>query len=201
LFPEAVWHGDRNIKKIYLTFDDGPIPVVTDYILDILKDFDVKATFFLVGENVKRNPLLFERLITEEHCIGNHTYNHIDGWKVNERVYLENIRLCSEVFKQSGWNVHPKIFRPPYGKIRKRTLNKIKHEYKVIMWDVLSYDFSNKVDSNECLYKSLKYTKNGSIIIFHDNVKSFEKIKFVISKYISSLKDFNYEFGKISDIF
>jgi peptidoglycan/xylan/chitin deacetylase (PgdA/CDA1 family) len=186
---------------VYLTFDDGPIPVVTEYILDLLLDLKVKATFFLVGENVTNNPKVFERLLNEGHCIGNHTYNHMNGWRTDERQYLENIRSCTEIFKQSGFKSDYMFFRPPYGMIRRNTLKKIKNEYKVIMWDVLSYDFSNKVSPEKCLYKSLKYTKNGSIIIFHDNIKAYEKLKFVILQYILTLKDNNYEFCKIDEIF
>ena len=201
LYPEAVWHGARDNKRVYLTFDDGPIPIVTDYILDLLSDLNIKATFFCVGENVKNNPESFKRIIRDGHCIGNHTYNHLNGWKVEEQLYLENIKLCDDIFKEFGYKDNYKLFRPPYGKIRRKVLKKLKDNHKVIMWDVLSYDFANNVSIEKCLIKSLRYTQNGSIIIFHDSKKTFEKIKFVISQYVKSLMDKNYEFCRIDQIF
>jgi len=201
LYPEAIWHGDRDNKRVYLTFDDGPIPVVTDYLLDLLNDLNIKATFFCVGENVKNNPESFKRIIRDGHCVGNHTYNHLNGWKVDEQLYLENIKLCDEIFKNTGLINDYKLFRPPYGKIRRKTLKKLKEDYRVIMWDVLSYDFAYKISIEKCLSKSLQYTQKGSIVIFHDSKKTFEKIKFVISQYVTSLMDKNYEFCRIDQIF
>lgn len=200
VYPEAVWHGYRSSRKVYLSFDDGPNPGVTDYVLDVLRDFQVKATFFLVGENVQRNLKTFERLISEGHCIGNHTHNHLNGWKVPEQKYLRNIDLCQNMLKTSGWTSDVLLFRPPYGKICKKTLRKVREKYEVIMWDVLSYDFSDSIDSAECLKQSLNHTENGSIIIFHDSEKTYEKIKNVISQYVSSLLDEGYEFQKISEL-
>jgi peptidoglycan/xylan/chitin deacetylase (PgdA/CDA1 family) len=201
LYPEAVWHGKRDKKRIYLTFDDGPVPIVTEYILDLLAEHKIKATFFCVGENVVKNPEIFVRIIKEGHDVGNHTHNHLNGWRVKEQEYINNIKLCEEAFQQLGYNSNIPLFRPPYGKIRKKTLKKIGEDYKTIMWDVLSYDFSYKVSIQKCLSKSSKYTKNGSIIIFHDSIKSFDKIKLVISQYIKYMKEKNYEFHIISDIF
>ena len=201
LYPKAVWHGRRDQKQVYLTFDDGPLPVVTDYILDLLSEHEIKATFFCVGENITKSPETFLRLINEGHCIGNHTHNHLNGWRVNEQEYIDNIKLCTDVIRQLGYKCDIPLFRPPYGKIRRKTLSKIRKDYKVIMWDVLSYDFSYKVSIQKCLNKSIKYTKNGSIIIFHDSNKTFDRIKFVISQYILSLKEKNYEFRTIDEIF
>ena len=201
LYPEALWHGDRKKKKIYLTFDDGPVPEVSDYILDVLSDQDVKATFFCVGDNIKKYPEVFKRIIDEEHGIGNHTFNHLNGWKVSEDDYLKNIQLCDEVINNNSLTGPIKLFRPPYGKIRKKILKRIRNEYKIIMWDVLSYDFSAKVTAEKCLEKSLKYTRNGSIIIFHDSKKSFEKNKLIISQYIQHFKNKNYDFCKIEDLY
>ena len=200
-YPEAIWHGDRSKKYIYLTFDDGPVPRVTEYILDLLSDLTVKASFFCVGENVKYHPKIFNRMIQDGHGIGNHTFNHLNGWITCEREYMENIQMCADILRQSGHQGNPLYFRPPYGRIRKNIIKKIKAAYKIIMWDVLSYDFSSKVSPETCFQKSLRHTKNGSIIVFHDCIKTFEKIKFVISQYIMYLKDKNYEFHTIDDIF
>ena len=201
LYPAAIWHGDRKKKKIYLTFDDGPVPDVTDHILDVLSDLDVKATFFCVGDNIKKYPEVFKRIIEEKHGIGNHTFNHLNGWEESEENYLKNIQLCEEVINHNSGIDQIKLFRPPYGKIRRKTLKKIKNEYKIIMWDVLSYDFSPRVTADRCLEKSIKYTRNGSIIIFHDSIRTFEKNKLIISQYIRHLKSNNYEFCKIEDIY
>ena len=201
LYPDALWHGDRDSKKIYLTFDDGPVPGITDYILDVLSDLDVKATFFCVGENIKKTPGVFKRIIEEGHGIGNHTFNHLNGWAVNEEEYLKNIQLCDEVINFYRGKDHIRLFRPPYGKIRRKILKKIRHDYKVIMWDVLSYDFSPDVTAERSLTRSLRYTRNGSIIIFHDSLKTFEKLKLIISQYILHFKNKNYEFCNIEDIY
>jgi peptidoglycan/xylan/chitin deacetylase (PgdA/CDA1 family) len=201
LYPGAIWHGDRNKKQIYLTFDDGPVPMVTDYILDVLGEHDVKATFFCVGENVGRHPGAFRRIIREGHGIGNHTFNHLDGWKVSEKDYLENVQRCSRIIRQQGYPEDLLLFRPPYGKIRRGTLRKLTDNYRVIMWDVLSYDFSNKVSPEKGLGKSIQHTQNGTIIIFHDSMKTLGKIKFMISQYILAMKENNYEFCTLTDMF
>ena len=201
LYPDALWHGDRKRKKIYLTFDDGPVPGITDYILDVLSALEVKATFFCVGDNIKKYPEVFKRIVNEKHGVGNHTFNHLNGWKVSEDDYLKNIQLCDEVIGNNSQIGPIKLFRPPYGKIPIRVLKKIRDEYKIIMWDVLSYDFSGKVKAEKCLEKSLRYTENGSIIIFHDSKKSTEKTKLIISQYIQYFKNKNYDFCKIEDIY
>ena len=201
LYPEALWHGDREKKKIYLTFDDGPIPGVTDYILDVLAELDVKATFFCVGENIKKYPGVFKRIVDEKHGIGNHTFNHLNGWAVNEVEYLKNIQFCDEVIRHYRGKEHIRLFRPPYGKIRRKTLKKIRDDYKVIMWDVLSYDFSPDVTAERSFDRSSRYTRNGSIIIFHDSHKTFEKLKLIISQYILYFKNRKYEFCNIEDIY
>jgi peptidoglycan/xylan/chitin deacetylase (PgdA/CDA1 family) len=201
LYPEAVWHGARDKNHVYLTFDDGPVRGVTEFILDLLSELKIKASFFCVGENVDKNPELFQRIIYEGHSVGNHTYNHLNGWQVKEEDYIKNIRLCTDTFHKLGYKRDIHLFRPPYGKIRRKTLRKINGTYKIIMWDVLSYDFSSKVQMNTCLHKSIRYTKNGSIIIFHDSKKTFDKIKLVISQYVNVVRDMNYEFHIIDDIF
>ena len=201
LYPQALWHGDRDKKKIYLTFDDGPVPGVTDYILDVLSELDVKATFFCVGENIKKNPEVFKRIVQEKHGIGNHTFNHLNGWATRDEDYLRNIQLCDDMIRHYAAEDHIKLFRPPYGKIRRKILKKIRQDYKVIMWDVLSYDFSPDISAGKSLYKSSKHTRNGSIIIFHDSNKTFEKLKLIISQYILYFKNKNYEFCNIEDIY
>jgi peptidoglycan/xylan/chitin deacetylase (PgdA/CDA1 family) len=192
-----VWRGDRNRKVIYLTFDDGPVRGVTDLLLDILKKQDIKATFFCVGENIDKNPDLFHRIIREGHAAGNHTYHHLDGWKSRENVYLADIQKCKETMIRYGYSSGPGIFRPPYGRLKKKTIRKIGKEYRIIMWDVLSYDFSTCLDRNTILKKSIGYTEGGSIIIFHDSEKTKRTIPFLISQYIDHFIGHNYEFSTI----
>lgn len=201
LYPEATWHADRAEKKIFLTFDDGPVPGVTDHILSVLSEHNVRATFFCVGENIVKHPDTFQKILQEGHAVGNHTYNHLNGWKVGEEAYIENIRRCDEVINDAGYTGQYRLFRPPYGRIKRKTLRKLTNRYKVIMWDVLSYDFSHRIDAGTSLAKSIQYTRNGSIIIFHDSAKAFVKNKLIISQYIRYFKDKKYEFCNINELF
>lgn len=201
LYPNAIWHGDRGKKQIFLTFDDGPVPGITDYVLDVLSEYKVKATFFCVGENVTKHPSTFERLVREGHAVGNHTYNHLDGWRVNLQVYLDNINHCRDSIINHGYSSDYFLFRPPYGKIKMGLSNRIVNNFKIIMWDVLTYDFSPNISAERCLKESIKHTRNGSIVLFHDSRKTIHKLKIVIPKYIAYFLDRNYEFCRIDDLF
>lgn len=199
-YPQAIWNGSRSKKKIFLTFDDGPIPEVTDYVLDVLSNFNIKATFFCVGENVIKYPSTFKRLIQEGHTIGNHTYNHLDGWQISLDKYLENIYLCRDAMVENGLSPGTFFFRPPYGKLKIGLNKNLESNFKIIMWDVLAYDFSPNINSDRCLKESIKNTQNGSIVLFHDSLKTIEKLKFIIPEYIAYFLDKNYEFCKIDDL-
>jgi peptidoglycan-N-acetylglucosamine deacetylase len=198
LFPKYTWKLINGEKKIYLTFDDGPIPEVTEWVLDILKQENIKATFFCIGDNIKKHPEIFKRIISENHTIGNHTFNHLNGWKKTSTEYIENIQLCEEeILKHT--NLKPKLFRPPYGKIKKAQTSLLqKIGYKTIMWDVLSYDFDINLNPEECLSKILKNTENGSIIVFHDSIKATKNLKIVLPKAIQLLKKEGFIFDKIN---
>ena len=164
-------------NDLYLSFDDGPDPDTTPIILDILDRYKVKATFFCVGENVERYPEIFAGIKGKGHAVGNHTYNHLKGWETSTKTYLENVEKCSRV-------VESKLFRPPYGKMKHSQRRVLKDNYKIIMWSVLSRDYDARVRKETCLKKSLKYTKPGAIIVFHDHKKSIEKVKWVLPKYL-----------------
>lgn len=189
-YKGSLWRMEKTQPVIYLTFDDGPIPELTPWVLDVLKQYQVKATFFCVGENISKNPELFERLKEEGHQVGNHTFNHIKGWKVNKSKYLNNIEKCQALTKTN-------LFRPPYGRIKKSQFNVILKDYQVVFWDVLSYDYDSLITPKKCLDNSIKYTRNGSIIVFHDNIKAQKNLKFALPHYIEHFLKLNYKFATL----
>lgn len=194
-------------KTIYLTFDDGPTPEITEWTLNTLKDYNAKATFFCIGKNVKNHPDIFKWVVEDGHYIGNHTYNHLNGWKTDNAIYLENVLEAKKNIETSVANLDPSLlthdskllFRPPYGKIRSsQTKQLIKKGYKIIMWDVLSADFDQSISSKKCLNNVLKNTKNGSIIVFHDSVKAEKHLKFVLPKVLEYFSKKGYQFNSIA---
>ncbi|MES2545784.1 MAG: polysaccharide deacetylase family protein [Bacteroidota bacterium] len=192
IFSDYVWEIPNNEKKIYLTFDDGPTPEITEWVLEQLKEYNAKATFFCIGNNIKNNPTLFNSIIEEEHSIGNHTFNHLNGWKTRKKPYLENSDLCTSTITEHHKlkTLNRKLFRPPYGKIKTsqaRELNK--SGYKIIMWDVLSADFDQKITPEQCLKNVLQNTTSGSIIVFHDSIKAYPNLKYVLPKALAFFKE------------
>lgn len=173
---------------IYLTFDDGPIEGLTPWVLDTLKHYGIKATFFCVGENIERNRSVFQRVLDEGHQVGNHTYNHVKGWKFDTDAYLENVEKCEIL-------LNTKLFRPPYGRIKRSQFLKLASTYRVVFWDVLSYDYDKFVSPEACLENSIRYTRPGSIIVFHDNVKAQKNLKFALPRYIEHFLELNYKFA------
>ena len=189
-YKGSLWRMDKAQPVIYLTFDDGPITELTPWVLDVLKQYQVKATFFCVGENVSKNPDIFERIKSEGHQVGNHTYNHVKGWKVSKSQYLENIEKCQVLTKTN-------LFRPPYGRIKKSQFKTLLKDYQVVFWDVLSYDYDGLMTPKKCLDNSISYTRNGSIIVFHDNVKAQKNLKFALPHYIEHFLKLNYKFATL----
>lgn len=180
----------RHEKKVYLTFDDGPIPEITPFILDILKKYQAKATFFCVGENIKKNPHLFQRILDEGHQVGNHTHNHLKGWETNDEQYLANVAKCQELTQTD-------LFRPPYARATKSQLRQLYKEYRVIMWDIMSGDFDPNLSPQKCLENVLPNIKNGSVIIFHDNIKAIPRVEYVLPKTIEFLLKNHYQLSRI----
>ena len=194
VFPSLTWNKSRHARCIYLTFDDGPIPIVTPFVLNILRQYNAKATFFCIGDNVRKHPDVFEQVKNEGHRVGNHTYNHLRGWKADNKTYLDNILKTDEL-------VHTNIFRPPYGKIKSsqiRLLKKVKPELKIIMWDVLSADFDIDVKPEACLQNVLKHTENGSIVLFHDSLKAYDRLEYTLPRAMEVWSREGYEFGVLS---
>jgi peptidoglycan-N-acetylglucosamine deacetylase len=185
-----IWRFDVPDKTIFLTFDDGPIPALTPWVLDKLRQFQAKATFFCVGDNVTRYPEIFAEIINQGHSVGNHTFHHLNGWKVKDEDYIDDIKKCSDLVDSS-------LFRPPYGKIKRSQFRALKHDYRVLMWSVLSMDYDKKVSPGECLDISKKYSKAGSIIVFHDNVKAEANIRFALPQYLEHFSNKGYKFSQI----
>ena len=198
IFNNLVWDVPNSENKIYLTFDDGPIPEVTEWVLDILKSEGIKATFFCIGDNIKKHPNVYKRILAEGHQTGNHTFNHLNGWKTENRHYIENFKLCeTEHLKLNTENSF--LFRPPYGKIKPSQSKAIRNlGYKIIMWDVLSYDFDSTISTEKCLENVISNTEQGSIIVFHDSLKAEKNLKYALPKAIQILKDKGFVFDVIS---
>lgn len=188
IYRDAVWFLPNSENKIYLTFDDGPVTDITSKCLDILKEHNVRATFFCVGENIEKNPELFDRLLKEGHAVGNHSYNHLKGWKTDNQTYYDNIEKCEKITKSN-------LLRPPYGKIKRSQIKHLRDKYKIIMWDVLSADFDPKVSVDQCIDNLVHNTETGSIIVMHDNEKCGNKMLEALPEVIKKLnaKGFNFD--------
>jgi peptidoglycan/xylan/chitin deacetylase (PgdA/CDA1 family) len=189
-YPSLTWNKARSEKAIYLTFDDGPIPDVTDFVLKTLREQNVKATFFCIGDNIQKHPEVFKQLLTDGHQVGNHTFNHLKGWKTDDNTYLENFELCQKL-------TCSQLFRPPYGRIKKSQVKDIRRRYPamdIIMWDVLTGDFDLALSPEACYQNVVKHTENGSIIVFHDSLKAFERLQYALPKCIEYFKAKGYQF-------
>ena len=199
LFSNYVWDLPNTQNKIYLTFDDGPTPEITEWVLEELKKHNVKATFFCIGNNIQKHPDLFQKVINEGHVIGNHTYDHMNGWKTETKTYLENIRLCEKQIQKSLIeNLQSKIFRPPYGKIKTAQAKIVRRlGYKIIMWDVLSADFDQTITPEKCLENVISNVKSGSVIVFHDSIKASHNLKYVLPETLNFLKEKGFLFDVI----
>lgn len=200
LYPECLWKVDTKKKVLYLTFDDGPIPEITPFVLDELKKYKAKATFFCIGRNIEANPELFKRIQTEGHSIGNHTYNHLSGWKHVNKKYFTDIGDCQEVLDRlnpkSGIR-NPTLFRPPYGKLKPSQYKALKDRYRIVMWDILTMDYSPQISKQRVLNNVMKYATEGSIIVFHDSLKAKAKVEYALPKVLQHFSDKGYKFATI----
>lgn len=200
MFSNYVWDiTATNDKILYLTFDDGPTPEITNWTLNTLKEYNAKATFFCIGNNIEKHPDIFKNIIEEGHAIGNHTQNHIKGWKTNTEDYLTNIveaeKIIIKYIQNSEFRIQ-NLFRPPYGQISPKQGKKlIELGYKIIMWDVLSFDWDKNVDKETCLKNVTSNAVNGSIIVFHDSIKASKNMKYALPKVLDyfTKKGFNFE--------
>ena len=185
-------------KKVYLSFDDGPTPSITNFVLNALNKADAKATFFCIGKNIANEPSIFHEILTANHGIGNHTQNHANGWKTSTINYLQEIESCENEILQRGYKYDGKpLFRPPYGKITRRQINAVKTKYRIMMWSILAYDWLPEKNENQCLKNVTSHLKNNAIIVMHDSVKASINIKKTLPPLLQIIKDNGYEFGLI----
>lgn len=193
LYPNFVWRKPTQEKVIYLTFDDGPIPEVTEFVLETLANFNAKATFFCIGNNIQKHPDIFQKVINDGHAIGNHTFNHLKGWATDDKIYFDNIAQCKDEMVSSG--VTTNLFRPPYGRIKRSQSKMLLCDYQIVMWDVLSGDFSQNLSPKTVLVKTLKHTESGSIVLFHDSIKANENMSYALPRFLEhfSSKGFRFE--------
>ena len=194
LYPQLIWDSDKRDRTIYLTFDDGPIPIVTPFVLNILEQYKAKATFFCIGDNANKHTDIFEKVKTAGHTIGNHTFNHLKGWDTADDVYVQNFAKADEL-------LHTPLFRPPYGRIKRSQIKLLKQQQlnlKIIMWDVLSGDFDTTLTPEKCLQNVTMNAGNGSIVLFHDSQKAFEKVVYALPRVLEYFGGKGYRFEKIA---
>jgi len=205
-YPSLLWNKSRTEKVIYLTFDDGPIPNVTDFVLKTLKAFHAKATFFCIGDNIVKHPEVYAKVINDGHAIGNHTFNHLKGWKTDDETYLQNTLKCQQLTQTN-------LFRPPYGRIKKsqiRILQSLVPSLKsdsrlqtpdsklnIVMWDVLSGDFDINLSPEKCYQNVINHTENGSIIVFHDSLKAFDRLEYALPRVLKYFTDKGFTFSTL----
>jgi peptidoglycan/xylan/chitin deacetylase (PgdA/CDA1 family) len=191
LYNNLIWDINSPTRSIYLTFDDGPIPIVTPFVLNILKHYNARATFFCIGDNVCKHPDIFEQVKNDGHAIGNHTFNHLKGWKTDDGTYLDN-------FLQADKLLSAKLFRPPYGRIKRsqiKLLQDAKPGLEIIMWSVLSADFDVNLSPEKCLDNVVKHTKPGSIVLFHDSLKAYDRMAYALPRAMEIWSKAGYSFG------
>ena len=218
LYPNRITQ-IQDKKSIYLTLDDGPIPEITPWVLEQLKQYNAKATFFCIGDNIRKNPEIFQQLLKEEHSIGNHTFNHLNGWKSKTEVYVENVIKTEEILlenrrqkreyrEEKGENNNPKpatsaqkLFRPPYGKIKNSQAKElVKLNYKIVMWDVLSGDFENRISKEKCFKNVINNASGGSTIVFHDSQKAFKNLEYTLPKVLEYYAEKGFSFKALKYI-
>jgi peptidoglycan/xylan/chitin deacetylase (PgdA/CDA1 family) len=192
LFPNFVWHLPTTEKVIYLTFDDGPIPEVTPWVLDELATYNAKATFFCVGDNVRKHNHIFEAILEAGHAVGNHTYHHMDGWQTDNIAYFHNIRHCAHLVKSN-------LFRPPYGRLKPKQAQFLQRHYQIVMWDVLSGDFDVQLSKEKCLENIISGVSGGSIIVLHDSQKARERLDYVLPRTLKYFSEHGYRFEAIDE--
>jgi peptidoglycan/xylan/chitin deacetylase (PgdA/CDA1 family) len=200
IYPDFLWRVKTDEKVIYLTFDDGPIPEVTEFVLAELAKCQAKATFFCIGNNIQKHPDIFQQVVNQGHSIGNHTFNHLKGWYTENDEYIENFRLCEATIIQNlSANLYPTLpkFRPPYGRIKNKQASEILKTHEIIMWDVLAGDYDQSISKEVILKKTLQYTEAGSIVLFHDSVKANRNIEYALPRFLEYFSEKGFVFKKL----
>ncbi len=191
MFPGTTWRKTKGDKTIYLTFDDGPVEKETSWVMDLLKQYGIQATFFCVGENAHRNQYLVQELLSQGHSVGNHAYNHLPAWKCSRKEYFENL-------EKAQLYIPGKLFRPPHGQLYPWYISQLKQMFKeVIMWDVLSMDYDKRLTNSEVVNNVLNHTRDGSILVFHDSKKAWDRMNYALPKSLDKLLELGYKFEAI----
>ena len=194
IYPSFVWQMPGDEKALYLTFDDGPHPTITPIVLDLLLKYNAKATFFCIGDRAKRYPEILERIRLEGHAIGNHTQHHINGWATSDREYTDQVNQAAEF-------IPSKLFRPPYGRIKRSQAGLLQKEgYKLVMWTILSADYDHKLSKEECLNRVVRRIESGDIYLFHDSEKGEERMLSVLPSLLKVATDKGFLFKKIEEV-
>ncbi|MCA0362553.1 MAG: polysaccharide deacetylase family protein [Bacteroidetes bacterium] len=195
IFPKYLWQVDTSEKVIYLTFDDGPVPDYTEFVLSELDKFKAKATFFCVGENIKKHPEIFQKILINGHKVGNHTHNHLKGWNTDNGLYLENFRQCQDTIETFAVS---HFFRPPYGRIKRKQASEILKTHKIVMWSVLTRDYDKDYEKERCLKNAIRKTENGAIVLFHDSEKAWKNLSYVLPRYLEYFSEKGYSFEPLA---
>jgi peptidoglycan-N-acetylglucosamine deacetylase len=193
LFPNYTWRIPTQEKVMYLTFDDGPVPEVTPWVLKQLRAYDAQATFFCVGENIREHREVFDAVVEEGHAVGNHTFSHINGWATDNIPYFLNVRRCAH-------QVHSDLFRPPYGRLMPKQSQFLQRHYRIVMWDVLSGDFDPDISKEQCLKNVLNNARKGSIVVFHDSLKSKNTLQFVLPAVLKHYAQQGFRFERLEKV-
>jgi peptidoglycan-N-acetylglucosamine deacetylase len=197
LYPSLTWRMETREKELFLTFDDGPVCGPTEFVLEELSRTSVPATFFCIGDNIRKYPEIFRRIVADGHTVGNHTVNHVNGWKTTPVKYLANIKDFDGIAAQTGLHQPTQLFRPPYGRISRQQVRMLA-DYRIIMWDVLSRDYNHSLSPEQCLRRTLEACRPGSIIVFHDSYKSQKNMEYALPRLIDHLGGKGFGFKVIS---
>ena len=200
MYPNFLWRVKTDEKVIYLTFDDGPIPEITEFVLEELAKYQAKATFFCIGDNIQKYPNIFQKVINQGHSFGNHTFNHLKGWNTEDDIYIENFRKCNEIILQSNIKhrkTNNEYFRPPYGRIKKSQAKEILKTHTIVMWDVLSGDYDPSISRERVLKKSIQNSEAGSIVLFHDSIKASNNMMFALPRFLDHFSAQGFTFKNL----
>lgn len=201
-FPSCYWqvpykHTQR--PTLYLTFDDGPVPEATPQVLRILDQYNIRASFFCVGDNVRKHPSLFREVLQAGHTVGNHTFHHVKGWHTSLTAYLKEVSLCRQIMEETAGTALPRLFRPPYGRISPKQLRALRQHYAVVMWDILTHDYDPRLQANGLLPQLKPLLRDGSILVFHDSIKAYPRMIRLLPAIIEAGLERGFSFATLEE--